>query len=120
MQKAIQEFLNDWRFKDLWTKEINEQRELERKNLDHLTHWNHKHTRGVCIDRIYANFNVKVDITVFTHHHPGSDHRGVLYLWSYRAPAGTRPLNRPLPHRAFEFKEVIEYNKAILVDYREK
>jgi hypothetical protein len=26
-------------------------------------------------------------------------------------------LNRPLPHRAFELKEVIEYNKAILVDY---
>jgi hypothetical protein len=36
--KAIQKVLNDWRFEDLWTKETNEQQELERKNLDHLTH----------------------------------------------------------------------------------
>jgi hypothetical protein len=74
----------------------------------------------VCIDRVYANFSVEADITISTHHHPGSDHKGVLYLWSHRAPAGTRPPNRPLPHRAFELKEVIEYNKAILVDYQEK
>jgi exonuclease III len=116
--EAIQEVLNDWRFKDLWTKD--EQRELQRKNLDHLTYWNHKHTRGVRIDRVYANFSVEADITVSTHHHPGSDHKGVLYSWSHRAPAGTGPLNRPLPHRAFELKEVIEYNKAILVDYWQK
>jgi hypothetical protein len=74
----------------------------------------------VHIDRVYANFSVEAEITVSTHHHLGSDHRGVLYSWSHRAPAGTGTLNRPLPHRAFELKEVIEYNKAILVDYREK
>jgi hypothetical protein len=49
-----------------------------------------------------------------------SPHTTTQDLWSHRAPAGTGPLNRPLPYRAFELKEVIEYNKAILVNYREK
>jgi hypothetical protein len=76
--EAIQEVLNDWQFKDLWTRESNKQREAKRKTLEHLTHWNHKHTRGVHIDRVYANFRIEADITVSTYHHPGSDHKGVL------------------------------------------
>jgi hypothetical protein len=36
--EAIQEVLNDWRFKDLWTRASNKQREAERKTLEHLTH----------------------------------------------------------------------------------
>jgi hypothetical protein len=72
--EAIQEVLNDWQFKDLWTRESNEQQETERKILEHLTHWNHKHTRKECIDRIYANFRIEANVTVSTHHH----HRGVL------------------------------------------
>jgi hypothetical protein len=47
------------------------------------------------------------------------DHRGVLYSWSHRGHINTSPPNRPLPHRAFKLKEVIEYNKAILADYQE-
>jgi hypothetical protein len=37
----------------------------------------------------------------------------------YRKHINTSPPNRPLPHRAFKLKEVIEYNKAILADYQE-
>jgi hypothetical protein len=102
---AIQEFLNDWRFMDLWTRESNKQQEAERKNLEHLTHWNHKHTRRVCIDRVYANFRIEANVTVSTHHHPGSDHRGVLYSWSHRGHIDTSPPNRPLPHRPFKLRK---------------
>jgi hypothetical protein len=77
--EAIQDLLNEWRFKDLWAKGTNEAHEQERPTRDHLTHWNHQHTRGVCIDRVYANFEIKADIRVTTHSHPGSDHKGVKY-----------------------------------------
>jgi hypothetical protein len=40
-------------------------------------------------------------------------------LWSHRGHIDTSPPNRPLLHRAFKLKEVIEYNKAVLVDYQE-
>jgi hypothetical protein len=53
--QAIQTLLNEWRFKDLWTREGNDSRETERNSLEHLTHWNNDHTRGHCIDRIYTN-----------------------------------------------------------------
>jgi hypothetical protein len=58
---------------------------------EHLTHWNHEHTRGHCIDRVYANFVIEVEVMVTTFHHPGSDHRGVLYTWSARAPLMEEP-----------------------------
>ena len=52
----------------------------ERDNLTHLTHWNQDRTRGVRIDRIYLNFKtVGATLEVCTLHHPGSDHKGVLY-----------------------------------------
>jgi hypothetical protein len=117
--EAIQEVLNAWQFKDLWTRESNKQREAERKNLEHLTHWNHEHTRGVRIDRVNANFRIEADVTVSTHQHLGSDHRGLLSSWSHRGHIDTSPPNRPLLHRAFKLKEVIEYNKAVLADNQE-
>jgi hypothetical protein len=43
----------------------------------------------------------------------------VLYSWSHKGHIDISPPNRPLPHRAFKLKEVIEYNKAILADYQE-
>jgi hypothetical protein len=64
--ESVQELLNEWRLKDLWTKESNEAREVERPQLDHLTHWNHDHTRGVRIDRVYTNFVIKADVEVTT------------------------------------------------------
>jgi hypothetical protein len=76
---AIQEILDAYRFKNLWAYGDNEAREQERPKLHHLTHWNHDHTRGVHIDRVYANFAIHDNIKVTTWHHPGSDHRGVLY-----------------------------------------
>jgi hypothetical protein len=72
----------------------------------------------VCIDRVYANFCVEVDIIVSTHHHLGSDHGGVLYSWSHRALVQGPPTDPS--HIELLLKEVIEYNKAILVNYREK
>jgi hypothetical protein len=41
-------------------------------------------------------------------YHLGSDHKGVLYSWSHRGHIDTSPPNRPLLHRAFKLKEVIE------------
>jgi hypothetical protein len=58
-------------------------------------------------------------VTVTTFHHLGSDHRGVLYFWSARAPLREEPPLLPLPHRAFELKEVIAYNRVILQEYAE-
>jgi endonuclease/exonuclease/phosphatase family metal-dependent hydrolase len=89
--QAIQTLLNEWRFKDLWTREGNDLRETERNSLKHLTYRNNDHTRGHRIDRIYANFAIEVEVTVTTFHHPGSDHRGVLYSWSARAPLREEP-----------------------------
>jgi hypothetical protein len=44
----------------------------------------------------------------------------VLYSWSHRGHIDTSPPpNRPLPHRAFKLKEVIEYNKAVQADHQE-
>ena len=49
-------------------------------NLSHLTHWNHERTRGVRIYRVYLNFDiVGATLEVQTLHHPGSDHKGVLF-----------------------------------------
>jgi hypothetical protein len=77
---AIQEILDTYGFKDLWAHGDNKAREQERPKLQHLTHWNHDHTRGVRIDRVYTNFAIRGNIKVTTWHHLGSDHRGVLYI----------------------------------------
>jgi hypothetical protein len=58
-------------------------------------------------------------VTVTTFYHPGSDHRGVLYSWSARAPLREEPPLPPLLHWAFELKEVIAYNRVILQEYAE-
>jgi hypothetical protein len=117
---AIQEILDAYGFKDLWAYGDNEAREQERPKLHHLTHWNHDHTRGVRIDRVYANFAIHSNIKVTTWHHLGSDHREVLYTWSNTPHTKEEPPPRPLPHRAFELKSVREYNKAILTNFMEK
>jgi hypothetical protein len=54
-----------------------------------------------------------------TFHHPGSDHRGVLYSWSAQAPLREEPPLPPLLHRAFKLKEIIAYNRVILQEYAE-
>jgi hypothetical protein len=117
--EAIQTMVTKWGFKDLWTQESNLSREVERPNLDHLTHWNHDHTRGLRLDRIYANFEIKGTVNVSTAPHIGSDHKGVLLKCCNLPEAPGAPPPRPLPHRAFELKSVKEYNKAILTDYLE-
>jgi hypothetical protein len=40
-------------------------------------------------------------------------------MWSAGAPLTEEPPLPPLPHRAFELKEVKAYNKAVLQDYAE-
>jgi hypothetical protein len=103
---AIQEILDAYGFKDLWAHGDNEAQEQERPKLHHFTHWNHDHTRGVHIDRLYTNFAIHGNIKVTTWHHPGLDHRGVLYTWSNTPHTKEEPPPRPLPHRAFELKSV--------------
>jgi hypothetical protein len=63
---TVQTILDTYGFKDLWIHRDNEARELERPKLQHLTHWNHDHTRGVCIDKIYTNFAILGKIKVTT------------------------------------------------------
>jgi hypothetical protein len=103
---TVQTILDTYGFKDLWIHRDNEARELERPKLQSLTHWNHDHTRGVPIDRVYTNFAIMGKIKVTTWHHPGSDHRGVLYSWSNAPQSPEDPPARPLPHRAFDLKTV--------------
>ena len=77
---CVQQLLDKWRLKDGWLTPQNPHRNREGDNLTHLTHWNHERTRGVRIDQVYSNFEmVGATMEVSTHHHPGSDHRGVLY-----------------------------------------
>jgi hypothetical protein len=116
--EVVQTLFSKWRFKDLWTREDNDSRETKRNLQEHLTHWNHEHIRDH-IDRVYANFVIEVKVMVTTFHHPGSDHKGVLYMWSAQAPFTEEPPLPLLPYRAFELKEVKAYNKAILQDYVE-
>ena len=44
-------------------------------------------------------------------------HKGVLLSWSNKAAVAKEPNCKPLPHRAFDLKGVIQYNKEILMDY---
>lgn len=115
-----QQFLDAWRLKDLWTKESNPAREEERDSLEHLTHWNHEHTRGVRIDRVYANFPIGAEVSVTTHHHPGSDHRGVLYSWANTPEILEEAPPPPLPHRAFDLKEVKNFVALTLKEFEEE
>ena len=87
-------------------------------DLTHLTHWNHDRTRGVRIDRVYMNFAISgATLEVNTLHHPGSDHKGVLY--KIKGCAGPTKLVTPkaLPHRAFELPEVIEFASERLAEF---
>ena len=63
-------------------------------DLTHLTHWNHDRTRGVRIDRVYLNFTIDgATLELSTLHHPGSDHKGVLY----KIKGNTNPLKVDMP-----------------------
>jgi hypothetical protein len=73
---TIQTILDTYGFKDLWIHRDDEARELERPKFQHLTHWNHDHTRGVHIDRVYTNFAILGKIKVTTWHHPGQTIKG--------------------------------------------
>jgi hypothetical protein len=46
--EVVQTLFSEWRFKDLWTQEDNDSRETERNLQEHLTHWNHEHTKSLC------------------------------------------------------------------------
>jgi hypothetical protein len=109
----IHQLLDKWRLKDLWKLEDNPHRWKETRNLDHLTHWNHEMTRGVRIDRTYSNFMIEGKVEISTHSHPGSDHKGVKYLFSNPSTTETHiNMNKPLPHRAFE----LEATRKVIFD----
>lgn len=102
----IQELLDKWGLKDAWASSKNTLREQERSNLQHLTHWNAEHTRGVRIDRTYINFDIKGGkLEVATREHGGSDHRGILTKIFPKGVHKPKPIDKP-PHRAFELPEI--------------
>ena len=106
----MQQLLDKWRLKDGWLLPQNPHRNKERDNLSHLTHWNHDRTRGVRIDRVYLNFKIPgASLEVQTLHHPGLDHKGVLYR--IRGIPGATKVDaiKALPHRAFDLPEVIKF-----------
>ena len=55
----VQELLDKWHLKDLWKDSKNPALDQEKESVKHMTHWNWKMTRGVRIDRVYANFKIK-------------------------------------------------------------
>ena len=115
---CVQQLLDKWRLKDGWLHPQNPYRNGERDNLSHLTHWNHERTRGVRIDRVYLNFNiVGATLEVQTLHHPGSDHKGVLYRIRGNPGAVKASTRKALPHRAFDLPEVIDFASERLVEF---
>ena len=114
---CIQQLLDKWRLKDGWLQHQNPFRNRERDNLTHLTHWNHDRTRGVRIDRVYLNFHiVGATLEVSTLHHPGSDHKMVLYRIKGTPTPDKVDKPKALPHRAFELPEVISFASERLVE----
>ena len=90
----------------------------ERDNLSHLTHWNHERTRGVRIDRVYLNFDiVGATLEVQTLHHPGSDHKGVIYRIRGNPKAKKVSTVKALPHKALELPEVVKFASDRLAEF---
>ena len=111
---CVQQLLDKWRLKDGWLQPQNPHKNREMGDLTHLTHWNHDRTRGVRIDRVYLNFTIiGATLEVNTLHHPGSDHKGVLY--KIRGCSGPTKVDTPkaLPHRAFDLLEVTERTSLV-------
>ena len=115
---CVQQLLDKWRLKDGWLHPQNPYRNGERDNLSHLMHWNHERTRGVRIDRVYLNFDIiGATLEMQTLHHPGSDHNGVLY--KIRENPGTEKVStsKALPHRAFDYLEVVKFASDRLAEF---
>ena len=115
---CIQQLLDKWRLKDGWLHPWNPHKNREMDNLTHLTHWNHDRTRGVRIDRVYLNFDVVgATIEVSTLHHPGSDHKGVLYKIKGNPGPEKSDTPKALPHRAFDLPEVVNFTSERLAEF---
>ena len=102
----IQEYLSANSFMDLWNTFQNNNRDREMDHLSHLTHWNHNHTRGARLDRIYANFQIDGVLNVTTRPHPGSDHKAVKLEWSNIPLSGQVQKDPSLPHRTYDLPQV--------------
>ena len=102
----IQEYLSANSFMDLWNTFQNNNRDKEMEHLSHLTHWNHNHTRGARLDRIYANFQIDGVLNVTTRPHPGSDHKAVKLEWSNIPQSGQVQKDPSLPHRTYDLPQV--------------
>jgi hypothetical protein len=101
--------------KDLWAQGGNPHKTREKGSLEHLTHWNAEHTRGVRIDRMYANFHIDGKVEVSTHHHVTSDHRGIFLSVSRRNEGATlAPPSDRIPHRAFDLPKVKAFTIAAM------
>ena len=73
---------------------------------------------GVRIDRVYLNFDIiGATLEVQTLHHPGSDHKGVLYR--IRGNPGTEKVStvKAFPHRAFDLLEEVKFASDRLAEF---
>ena len=100
---------------------INHHRVPEMASQEHITHWNANHSRGVRIDRVYANFEIEGKVAVKTLHHVTADHKGLLLTMKQVAqePRGNTPPNCKIPHRAFDLPEIRAFIKAKLASFLE-
>lgn len=112
--EMVLELIYKWRFRDMWSNKENPHRLKERANSSHLTHWNHELTKGVRIDRAYSNFRTDMEISVKTVHHPGSDHKAVVF--KIKSKDTSEAINKPreprIPHKAMEYKEIVDKVKV--------
>lgn len=115
--RLIQDYLSANSFSDLWNTHQNTKRDSELHQLKHLTHWNHDHTRGVRLDRIYANFKIVGLLSVKTLLHPGSDHKALMLTWSMAQPSIQAKVPDPLPHRAFELPQIKDMTTTMLKSF---
>ena len=112
--EIILELIFKWKFKDMWSNKGNTYRVKERANSSHLTHWNHEMTKGVRIDRAYANFLTDMEVSVKTIHHPGSDHKALVFSIKSRdtSESNSRPSTPKIPHKAMEYKEIVDKTRV--------
>ena len=87
------------------------------EHLSHLTHWNHNHTRGARLDRIYANFQIDGVLSVTTRPHPGSDHKAVKLEWSNIPQSGQVQKDPSLPHRTYDLPQDKSLVTASLAEF---
>src|SRR5690606_7017844 len=101
----VADHLEKWGFRDMWKSMSEELKQKDRKDLNHITHWNSELTRGSRLDRVYLNFETDLEIAVATHTHIGADHKAVRWCLK-RKENRPKEVAKNTPHRAYAIREV--------------